>query len=238
MTTAKTKTVPFITGFCSHPVGHERCPKVVTGIDCCCLCHTNPPQAGEPPVEVTQPREETTVDAVPALGDSPDLGDSLTALLTGVSGIDAALLDFDGNNLEVLDLLGTVREARKRLAGIESLVENKAVKLMTDNIMEWPGGVAERRFGKDRKEWDHDGLSRAVIQAIVPGLATDRFTGELDTDLSALLVDGIGQYAATNRPSWRVTAVKPLGIDSDEYCHAVKGRATVEVHLKRSQDES
>lgn len=216
--------VPFLTGFCGYSLIHERCPGQVTGRDCTCPCHTDPPA-------VTPPVSDAPAAPDPRGGGEQDLGDALLQLLAAVDSLNRALLDFDGSDIEVLDLLGRVRQQRMALAQLESLIETRAVKAMEQDRIEWPGGTAERRWGKDRKEWQNDELTRAVTAAIIPPLAVDPASGEVDRDLAALLHEAITAYAATNRPSWRVTAVKPLGIDPDDYCHAIPGRATVQVTL-------
>lgn len=229
----------FITGFCGLHLAaesHSRCPERLTVNEqvhvCGCGCHTPPalsavPDAPAAPVLISGRDGEHQGDY--------DLSDALLHLVTSVQVLDRALGDFDGSDLECLDLLGHIRQQRQELARIESVLENQAVRLMTQDQVEWPGGSAERRWGKDRKEWKHDDLVRAVTAAIIPPLAVNPATGEVDSDLAALLHQAVEQYAATNRPSWRVTAVKPLGIDPDEYCSAVPGRATVQVNLAGEQ---
>jgi hypothetical protein len=207
------KPIPYVCGWCAYAPDHLRC----YGDPCTC---THEPETVEAPVL-------TLVETAPAA----DLGDSLALLERGVAGLDTALLGFDGSAIELLDLLGIVRDHRKNLADIESLLETRAAKAMTGDVMEWTGGTAERRWGKDRKEWKHDALTSAVTAAIVPPLAVDP-NGEVDTVLAELLHEAISAYAATNRPSWRVTAVKPLGIDPDEFCTSSPGRPSVTVTRK------
>lgn len=239
MTTAQKSTspFPFMTGFCEYSGLHSRCPVVLTGRDCTCVCHT--PQTAPLALVVASPGEAADVPAVEQPRDvsgspSPDLGDALAHLTGAVHDLGQALMSFDGNAVEWCDLLGRVRAQRQGLAELESLIERDAARAMPHDLLEWEGGTAERRGGKDRKEWDHTALASAVRAAIVPPLAVDPTTGEVDGSLAALLHQAVEQYAATNRPTWRVTAVKPLGIDPDEYCSAVPGRATVQVNLAGS----
>jgi hypothetical protein len=215
--------LPFLTGFCGYSLLHERCPAVVAGVDCTCACHS--PEVQAAPVLQIVPDQPTT--------QAPDLGDVLTTLTDTVRLLGEALLAFDGTPVELCDLLGRIRTQRQTLAESESLVERDAARAMRTagiDVLEWEGGTAERRGGKDRKEWDHDAVTSAVTRAIIPPLAVDQ-NGEVDEDLAGLLHQAVEQYAATNRPSWRVTALKPLGVDPDDYCHAVPGRATVQVNL-------
>lgn len=131
--------------------------------------------------------------------------------------------------IEALDALATVRKARQDLAQIEATIEARAAQLMSGNTVEWPGGVAERRFGKDRKEWQHDELVRQVANLVALDAATDKQSGETDDMLAALIQDAVAQFAATHRPDWRVTVLKKLGIDPDEFCHAIPGRTTIQI---------
>lgn len=236
MTTAKRSVspIPFMTGFCGYSGLHSRCPVVLTGRDCTCECHY--PQPAPLALVVAGAEEAADVPAVEQPGDvsgspTPDLGDTLTTLAAAVHDLGQALMGFDGNAVEWCDLLGRVRAVRQELAQLESLIERDTARAMPRDLLEWDGGTAERRGGKDRKEWDHDALSRAVTAAIVPALAVDPSSGEVDRDLAATLHEAITQYAATNRPSWRTTALRPLGIDPDEFCTAVPGRSTVQVTL-------
>lgn len=237
MTTAAKDPVPFYTGFCgvrTDQDSHGRCPQVLHVNDrtlaCACTCHT-------PAALTVVPDSPAAAVAAPVGGgeQTDDLGDALAQLTGAVATLDRSLASFAGTDVETLDLLGHLRTQRQALAQIESVLEGQAARLMTDDVVTWDGGMAERRWGKDRKEWKHDDLTRAVTAAIVPVLAVDPASGEVDGDLAALLHQAIEQYAATNRPSWRVTAVKPLGIDPDDYCTAVPGRATVQVTLAEAQ---
>lgn len=237
--TATAEYTTYFTGFCglrADAASHGRCPLQLRSGErvwtCTCTCHTTPPAEEPAPVAPVRP--------VPALisgtgGELPpveyDLGDALLHLTESVDVLGRALLDFDGSDVETLDLLGQVRLQRQALAQIEAVLETTAVRLMTQDVVTWDGGTAERRWGKDRKEWKHDDLARAVTGRIVEQLAVDPTSGVFDGDLAAVLHQAVEQYAATNRPSWRVTAVKPLGIDPDEFCVAVPGRATVQVNL-------
>jgi hypothetical protein len=212
--------LPFLTGFCGYSLLHDRCPAVVAGVDCTCRCHSDEPPA-------------LTVVPEPAPAVEYDLGDALLHLRDSVDVLGQATVGLDLSAVEWCDLLGQIRRDRQVLAQIESLIEREAARAMRaagSDLLEWEGGTAERRGGKDRKEWDHDAVMTAVTRAIIPPLAVDQ-NGEIDEDLAGLLHQAVAAYAATNRPTWRVTALKPLGVDPDQFCHAVPGRATVQVNL-------
>jgi hypothetical protein len=219
---AAAKALPastYMSGFCGYSGFHDRCH----GEPCTCACHT--PAPIEPPaLSVVPPPTEGS-----AGGTTQALSDAVRALSPAVRAVNAALLHTPDDPLSLLDLLAAVRAARQELAQSESLLEAKTAAAMPDDRVEWAGGVAERRFGKDRKEWQNDDLTRAVVQLVATDLAGDSTTGEVDDMLAALLADGINRYAATNRPSWRVTQLKELGLDPGEFCHEVPGRKTVQI---------
>jgi hypothetical protein len=233
-TAAKTAPAEFFTGFCGlrlPEVSHQRCPRLLRVADgvqtCACPCHTSPapdPAAGSPARPVL-------ISGTGGVESTDDLGEGLHSLEGAVATIDRAILTFDGSDVEVLDLLGRLRAQRQYLAQIESLVEGRAVRAMAQDVVVWDGGTAERRWGKTRKEWKHDDLVRAVAVRITEQHAVDTTTGTLDEALSHTLLEALTEFAATHRPDWRVTAVRPLGIDPDEFCTSVPGRATVQVTL-------
>lgn len=218
---------------------HIECRGEYAGTSCHCECHILPkppltavdavsgdtarPGTGSAPSSVAEPGGSTT----PA----PDLDDVLQALLKAIFDLDQALITFDGNDIEWADLLGRVRQSRQVLADLESLIERDTARAMTGDVLEWPGGLAERRRGKDRKEWDHDAVIRRVREAVVRPLCVDVLTGEVDMTLAALMHGALDAYSETHRHEWRVTKLKGLGVDPDEYCHAVPGRTTVQVTL-------
>lgn len=219
---------PLLSGFCEHSGFHEMCQRNPW---CACTCHI-PASAGD-------------VNAVPcaaAAKDPPHEDGHLSpsgvpaspALLTLAADVNAlshqVAAALDGlAEIEALDALGQVRTARQALAQVEAVLERHAAKVMTGNVIEWPGGVAERRFGKDRKEWQHDELVRQVVNLIAADVATDKASGELDEMLAALVQDAVARFAETHRPEWRVTVLKKMGVDPDEFCHAVPGRVTVAI---------
>lgn len=135
-------------------------------------------------------------------------------------------------DVTAIDLLHTIRTARQDLTLAERALEDAAVKAMTSDRATLDGRwTAERRFGKDRKEWDHERLQSEVVQRAIDTARVNPETGEIR--------DGVEPNATTwavrdaliacARPEWRVTALKVMGIAPDDYCTAIKGRATVTV---------
>jgi hypothetical protein len=53
--------------------------------------------------------------------------------------------------------------------------------------------------------------------------------------LAALVQDACTRFAETHRPEWRVTVLKHMGIDPDEFCTAIPGRVTVNISTAGAQ---
>lgn len=215
-----------------HGGQDERCVGVYAGTVCMHPWHRS--QLKDGPVNAdTFAAKDTHNDAtfpsgVPADPSSaPDLA-SLVAAVAEASRAVAGWLD-RAQEVEALDVLATVRAARVAIAQIESVVESRSGRLMSGDVIEWPGGVAERRFGKERKTWRHDDLIHTVTRQIAQTRAADATSGEVDDMLAALLSDALDEFAATHRPDWRMTPLKAMGIDPDEYCHAESGKVSVRI---------
>lgn len=236
--TAAPKNAPlYVSGHCG--VGrHTFCRGEYAGTPCHCNCNHKPPgeavndqdAAVSGPAALTKDttRNDGTLSPSGVPAASPRIIFSIVGDVELLSHDLAEILD-DLHEIEALDALAQIRQARQGLAQIEATLERRAARVMTGDIIEWPGGVAERRFGKDRKEWQHDELIRTVVNLIATDVATDKASGELDDMLAALVQDAVARFAETHRPDWRVTVLKKLGVDPDEYCRAIPGRTTVAI---------
>lgn len=235
--TAAQKTPPvYISGHCG--IGnHTVCRGVYAGVACTCECAHEPTgvavndqaPAVAGPADLTK---DTPKDGSLSPSGAPAAAPRL--LLTIRDDVElmsrdiAEILD-SLQEVEALDALAQIRAARQDLAQIEATVERRAARLMAGDVVEWPGGIAERRFGKTRKEWQHDDLVQRVVTLIAVDVATDKTSGETDDMLAALVQDACARFAETHRPEWRVTALKHMGVDADEFCHSIPGRVTVAI---------
>lgn len=146
-----------------------------------------------------------------------DLEDEASDLL-GTTGIPALAV-----------LLDEVRSVRQALGLRERAIEDLLTDVMFEDTMEVPGlGVVQRRQGKDRKGWDSEGLLSTVIRRSLD----PEQTGELPDLPEAVERIRIGVLAAaplTASTGWRVTALKALDLDPDEWCTTSPGRASVQI---------
>jgi len=125
--------------------------------------------------------------------------------------------DVDSSELEpTLDrnliALAMLREARQTLMYAERDKEQKIAALMSDKRVTVDGvATFEKRFKKNRTQWDTDDLLRAVLDSRI----VDEETGEIreETQLERVL-------HVFNLPAPRLTALKARGIDADQFCHS------------------
>lgn len=162
--------------------------------------------------------------------------------LREIAGGAAERLALYGQSLDelgALDLLKGLRDARKALAVAEGLLETYcARKAMRSQRVALSGAwVAERHFSKDRKEWDHQGLTAAVMERLL----VDTSTGEVKEGAEFARGVWAARDALTTaaRTDWRMTPLKEWGIDPDDYCRSTPGRATVQfVSAEEDRDAS
>lgn len=165
---------------------------------------------------------------------SPDPGDplaleedfaQLARLLDRLNEDSGARLAQADDDLAALELLFDLRESRKKLAEIEAAVEATAAQRMGRQRVEWPGFIAERKGGLDRKHWRNDDVAWAVIKP----LAVDA-NGEYDDAAVSLISQARDRLVnCAQITGWRVTQLRPLGIDPEQYCEVTTGRRTVMV---------
>lgn len=153
-----------------------------------------------------------------------ELADAITTLHGWAEEADRlAVGDLDTDLHGAAYLLDLVRTTRTHLAAVE--------QALTDHIgdlwrtaghvapVEVAGlGLVGVKRGADRKEWDHSGLTSAVINARMAG--TDGQVPDPFTVADWVLAAAAPSY-------WRAGALRDLGIDVDDYCTRTRGRTSV-----------
>lgn len=120
--------------------------------------------------------------------------------------------------------LDLVREARRRLSDVERVLENAVADSMqgkTEEVHEV--GVLEKRGGKKRKSWDHEGVASRVVSEI----RVDKETGEVRDPSPQEVANALVEAAGINY--WKVSSLRDLGIEPSEYCEESPGRVTVQI---------
>lgn len=117
--------------------------------------------------------------------------------------------------------LANLMEFKKNLAAVIQSIETDIYKLMPDKKTPIEGlGIVEKRRSNTKK-WDSERLLHRILDMHISD------NGELD---AASLVETIEKVMPlTPSMGWRVTALKELGIDIDNYCDITWGRQTISI---------
>ena len=166
--------------------------------------------------------------AVPALNGANVL-DVLRAGIADMDGIRQELADA-GDLDSLAHGLHALRRLKRDLAMLESAVEADVAKLMPQPTVEFDGFVAQRRRGTDRKAWQ----SEQLLDQVLLRAAHDPETGEVIDD-PYLLRDRVSELVRMTLPvvpstGWRVTGLKALGLDPEDWCESSPGRTSVQLH--------
>ena len=121
--------------------------------------------------------------------------------------------------------LAALRAARKALADWELVLADYLADALGRNTITVDGvGTVLVKHGAKRTEWDNDALHRAVVARARDERRIDPDTGEVIESEG----EAVGRVLADcARPSWRLTALRALGLDPDEYCATSPGRISV-----------
>lgn len=85
------------------------------------------------------------------------------------------------------------------------------------------GATVEIKQGSPRKTWDHSGLTNAVSRRIMES-SIDLDTGEVTRTAEDMMKELL-KYAAVSY--WRVSELKNLNIDADDYCEVGEAKKSV-----------
>lgn len=112
-------------------------------------------------------------------------------------------------------ILKVIADMQKSLAHAYQYVEDRLVAAAPEKefLIEGIGNITIRT-GVKRQKWDHEALWTDVTRALLESVdGPDEFVRGLRDAVTA---------------SWKVTGLRPLGIDPDEYCEVAWGRKTVQ----------
>lgn len=117
------------------------------------------------------------------------------------------------------DLLDSLRAIKKRAGEVYVEIERAYIGVAGEKKLEIPGlGLVEIKSAVRRTKWQHDEVFRSVISRLAdePGVFYDEETGERfpPAQLAANLV---GRLRDVLSPSWKVTGLRDLGLDPDEF---------------------
>jgi hypothetical protein len=157
----------------------------------------------------------------------PAVATAASTVVTAIELMDESSRDADLGEIEWDDavrLLAALRDARKRLVGIEAAFERyidrqwRRQKVTGPVAVEGVGQVEVYR-SRERHGWDHPALAAAVVEANMP--TTGEVPDPWDVRDWLMAAAGVGY--------WRVTALRNLGIDPDGYCTSEPGPPSVKI---------
>lgn len=149
-------------------------------------------------------------------------------------GVPALAIELRGSISELAGLLRSVRELRKVILDAEHVVEDQLCELMAEQPGWWaetPKGLVKMHSGTKRTKWDHralDSVLRQVIACDMPETLADPEQGII-VETSKMLEEIWQILRACETPSWKVTGLRPLQIDPDQFCTKETGRQTIEL---------
>lgn len=128
-------------------------------------------------------------------------------------------------------VLKELQDLINRLRLMDSFLIKDLKKLTPDRskpIIELPdGGTMELRTGAPRKTWDKDALASIVVEKIMQE-SIDPDTGVIDRPISQMLLRVLDFVSYS---SFKVTALRDVGVDPDNYCE--KGPMSTTVQFRR-----
>ena len=98
----------------------------------------------------------------------------------------------------------------------------------TDKPIETTFSQVEIKSGAPRKSWDHEGLTEELIRRI-QAKSIDIDTGERLQSSEDMMRELISHAGVSY---WRVTGLKALDVDVDEYCEKGVSKKSVVIHRK------
>lgn len=177
---------------------------------------------------------DTVPESLPAVVDAaPATADPITLLREVLAQADTqrANLAAAGDGETIARAIPLLKALYGDLATLIRSCEDDVVAWMPDRKVEIDGlGVLERRKATDRKRWESELLLRQCVRA---ALDPDD-TGEIPADpieaVDRVLATLVDVMPVTPSLGWRVSALRALGIDPDEWCEATPGRVGLQIH--------
>lgn len=167
------------------------------------------------------------------------MSNAVDNVTTAVADLEAAMDGLlgactDPQGMDVAELYAAVSEARVRLQGLERDAEAATARAMLGDYAETPTLRVERSRRADRKAWDHEGWQADVRHKVLQAAGLKGAQGVINAagevlDASVLhdLMAAVEGVHGSTAP--RVTAMRQLGIDPDDYCERTPGGWQVKV---------
>jgi hypothetical protein len=139
-----------------------------------------------------------------------------------------------------LDALAHVKKARRKMKGLELLLEDVAIAAMHHAELEnfdGDGYTAKLHPGGFRKKWRHTALVEDMTARIIKQRIKQY--PSVDPEILARIVkqDIVLAYSVC-RPDWRSTVLRRLGIEANDYSTKGPGQQSIEITGQATYDET
>jgi hypothetical protein len=139
-----------------------------------------------------------------------------------------------------LDALAHVKKARRKMKGLELILEDVAIAAMHHAELEnfdGDGYTARLHRGGHRKGWRHTDLVKDVTARTIK-LRIKQYP-DVDPEILTRIVqqDMAVAYSAC-RPEWRTTVLRRLGIEANDYSTKGPGQQSIEITGQATYDET
>lgn len=129
---------------------------------------------------------------------------------------------------EAVEILFRLRAAVETMRRVDAALEVWIAKVFRElghppkTPVEFPEGMVEVKRSRDRKEWQHEALRSKWLNVWLD-VWLEEHGGELPSaaEVRDALLDCVSVSA------WKVTGLRKLSIDSDDYCTSLPGTARV-----------
>lgn len=139
-----------------------------------------------------------------------------------------------------LDALAHVKKTRRKMKGLEVILEDIAIAAMLHADIEnfdGDGYTARLHPGGHRKGWRHTELINDVTERTIKQRIKQY--PEVDPEILARIVkqDLIVAYSVS-RPEWRTTVLRRLGVEANDYSTKGPGKQSIEITGQATYDET
>lgn len=139
-----------------------------------------------------------------------------------------------------LDALAHVKKTRRKLKGLEKILEDIAIAAMLHaevDTFDGDGYAAQLHKGGYRKAWRHT----ALVEDVVARTIKQRIKQYPDVDpeiLERIVRQDIVLAYSVCRPEWRSTVLRRLGIEANDYSTKGPGQQSIEITGPATYDET
>lgn len=165
-----------------------------------------------------------------SLTPSPEAPESFLAIVERWSpAIEAEVELSDVETLAAIHL--DLSHVKRHVSDLAALVEQRLAEVMPEKRLELPGmPIMERRIGTKRTKWDVEKLAPKVAQVAL----VDPDTGEIPASpmqaVELVTAAFMGAFPITPSCGVRVTYLRSIDLDPDEWSESAPGRVSVQIH--------